>query len=122
MGDDDEDGQRVINHLYMTIIKGYHDGDELEVARAKAKLEKQYRFENMVRTHILYSPRRGTVISYPEKVAEMTEQYEDMLFDLSDNSNESIKTIREFTVEEMVQFNKRVYKKLLRQSRHGRSE
>jgi len=106
----------------MTIITGYHDGDEMKVARAKAQLEKQYRFENQVKKHVLYSPIKGTIISYPEKVAEMTEQYEDMLFDLSDNSNESIKTIKDFTVEEMVQFNKRVYKKLLRQSKHGRSE
>ena len=106
----------------MTIIKGYHDGDEMAVAKAKAQLEKQYRFENQVKKHVLYSSAKNKILSYPEKVAEMNEQYEDMLFDLSDNSNESIKTIKDFTVEEMVQFNKRVYKKLLRQSKHGRSE
>lgn len=106
----------------MKIIEGYRDKDDIAVAMAKAKLERHYRFENFVSKHPLYSSKRGTIVSYPQKIKELDENYEDMIFDLADNSNESIKTIRDFSVEEMVKFNSRVYKKLLRQSKHGRAE
>ncbi len=106
----------------MRIIKGYRDDNEVEVAYAKAKLERQFRFENMAKNHILFSPSQNTVVSYAQKIREMEDSYENMLFELSDNSNESIKTIRDFSVEEMVRFNGNVYKKLLRKSKHGRTE
>ena len=106
----------------MKIIEGYRNNDEMEVAHAKAKLERQLRFENMVKDHILFSAKQNKILSYAEKVHEMNEAYEEMLFELADNSNESIKTIRMFSVEEMVRFNTHVYKKLLRKTKHGRNE
>lgn len=107
----------------MKIIEGYRNGDDMAVAMAKAKLERQYRFENVVKNHVLYSHTKGDVVNYPEWVRQKNEEYEDMIFDLAENSNESIRTIRDFTVEEMVRFNKRVYEKLLRKSRkHGGTE
>ena len=120
MGDDEDGNIRIA--LYLKIIKGYRDGDEATVRYAKAKLERQFRFENMVKNHILFSSAKNKIVTYAEKVREMNDSYEDMLFELSDNSNESIKTIRDFSVEEMVRFNTSVYKKLLRKSKHGRSE
>ena len=48
---------------------------------------------------------------------ELSENKEDLFFFLADNSNESIKTIKEFSTEEVLRFNKRVVEKINRQNK-----
>jgi hypothetical protein len=50
-------------------------------------------------------------------VIELNEMYEDLMFDLADNSNESIKNIKEFSTESILQFNKRVVAKIRRNAK-----
>ena len=51
----------------------------------------------------------------------MYQDYEDMVFFLSINSNETVKTIKEFTHEERINFQNRLTKWLMEKQKRGNS-
>ncbi len=116
MGDDGT-RDRALAALYLNLAEAFKDNNTNGVIIAKARLEKALRNKDNEDKHPLYSSVKDKVVSYPEKIAEMDELKEDLFFQLSDNSNESIKTIREFTVEEVIHFNKRILEKLKRKNK-----
>lgn len=109
---------RVIATLYMDLADAIKENNYNAVIILKAKIEKEERHKINEESHPLYSIKRGNVISYSEKVVELNEMYDDLLFELSDNSNESIITLKTFSAEEILKFNKRVVEKLKRNAKH----
>lgn len=53
------------------------------------------------------------IYNFTDKIRKMYNDYEDMVFSLSINSNESVKTIRSFTLEERIGFQKRLTRWLM---------
>lgn len=51
------------------------------------------------------------MISIPEKIRRIDDDYEELMFTLSDNSNERIFDVKRFTVYEVHQFMKQLIKK-----------
>lgn len=54
-------------------------------------------------------------MSVPDRMREMDAEYEDMMFLLADSSNESIRTVKLFTVQEVVSFTRQLNQKYERQ-------
>lgn len=114
---DDGERDRALAVLYLNLAKALKDNNYNATIIAKARLEKALKDKVDEERNPLYSHRKGRVVSYAEKVNESQEFYEDLMFDLSDNSKESIKTIKEFTAEEVINFNKRVVQKIKRNTK-----
>jgi len=115
----DGERDRVLARLYLDLAEALKDNNYNATIIAKSRIEKALRSKEEEERHPLYSSRVGRVVSYPEKVNELDNAYEDLMFELSDNSKESIRTIKDFTAEEVIQFNKRILAKLKRKTKHS---
>ena len=114
MGDDSDRG-KVIATLYLALAKAYKDNTD--VINLKSRVEKEENHKINDEKHPLYSHKEDKILSFSKKVIELNEMYEDLMFDLADNSNESIKDIKEFSAEEVMKFNKRVVEKIRRKNK-----
>ena len=83
----------------------------------KARIEKEEKHKVNEEKHPLYSHRKGKVLSFPDKINELNEMYQDLIFDLAENSNERIRDLKQFSAEEVIIFNRKVTEKLKRQSK-----
>ncbi len=101
----------------MKLAEAYKDGDFNGVIINKSRIEKEETHKVNEESNPLYSHKKGKVLSFSDKVLELNEMYDDLMFDLADNSNESIKEIKTFTAEEVMKFNKRVTAKIQRNSK-----
>ena len=112
---DDSDRDRVIATLYLDLAKAYKDNaDDIKL---KARIEREEHHKINDEKHPLYSHKEDKILSFSKKVLELNEMMEDLFFDLADNSNESIKDIKEFSAEEVMKFNKRVVEKIRRKNK-----
>lgn len=80
----------------------------------RAKIEREER-EITGNKHPLFSKAKGRMVSIPERIREMDAEYEELMFVLSDSSNESIRTIKQFSVEEVTSFTRQLNLKYKRQ-------
>lgn len=115
--EDDGDRDRVIGNLYFNLATAFKDNSPNAIIILKARIEKEERHKINEERNPLYSHRKGKVLSFSDKVMELNELYDDLMFDLADNSNESIKDIKSFSTEEVIKFNKRVTIKLKRKEK-----
>lgn len=80
----------------------------------KAKIEKEEN-EYVDFRHPLFSRDREKIVSIPDRLREMDTDYDELMFTLSDSSHESIRTVKQFTVEEVVKFTRQLNLKYERQ-------
>ena len=116
--EDDGVRDRVIAALYLQLADAYRDNNINGVIISKSRIEKEETHKANEEYNPLYSHKKGKVLSFSDKVLELNEMYDDLMFDLADNSNESIKEIKTFTAEEVMKFNKRVTAKIKRNAKH----
>jgi hypothetical protein len=90
-------------------------GDDAKAVEYRARVEAEER-ELDHSEHPLYSKARGRMVSIPEKVKEMDGEYEDLMFILSDSSNESLRGVKGFSVDEVVRFTRQLNRKFKRQN------
>lgn len=89
--------------------------DEFDKAlECKAKIEKE-EGEIIDDRHPLWSKEKERMVSIPEKMMELEEEYDGLMFTLADSSNESIRTVKAFTVDEVVKFTRQLNLKYERQ-------
>jgi uncharacterized FlaG/YvyC family protein len=113
LADDDNRG-RIIGLLYLDLAKSLKFNETNKIIKDKSRIEKQETHLINDERHPLYSHKQEKIITFSAKVMELTENKEDLFFYISDNSNESIRTIKEFSTEEVLRFNKRVIEKINR--------
>ena len=118
--EDDGVGNRVDATLYLNLAKAYKDNNKDEIAKALAQIEKKEGSRINQEYSSLYSDKKGKVVSFADKVLELNEAYEDLMFELSDNSNESIRELKTFRAGEIIRFNKRVVEKVRRQNKKNK--
>jgi len=90
------------------------DDDYDRAIEYKAKIEKEEK-EFTDEGHPLFSREKGRRVSIRDKMVEMDGEYDELMFVLSDSSNESIRTVKSFTVEEVVKFTRQLNLKYERQ-------
>ena len=112
--EDDGSRDRVIATLYLQLADAYKDNNHNAIIILRARIEKEEDNKINEESHPLYSHRKGRVLSFSDKVGELNDMYDDLMFDLADNSNESMKEIKGFSAEEVMKFNKRVTAKIKR--------
>ncbi len=115
----EDDGSRdtAIASLYFDLATAYRDNNPNGAIILRARIEKEERHKINEEKNPLYSHKQGRVLSFPDKVMELNEMMQDLFFDLADSSNESIKDIKRYSTEEIIQFNKRVTKKIKRNNK-----
>jgi len=112
--EDDGDRYRSIGKLYFDLAEAYKDNNVNAAIILRSKIEKEERHKINEETHPLYSHQKGKVLSYPDKVMELNELYDDLMFDLADASNESMMELKTYSAENIIKFNKRVVAKIKR--------
>ncbi len=118
MGDDETgDRTKVLALLYLELAKAYNDGERKDVIKLKAKVEKDENHKINEDKYPLYSQKQGKLVSFSDKVVELNNMYDDLIFNLSDNSNESLRELKTFTTEEIIKFEKRIAEKVKRNSK-----
>lgn len=117
--EDDGGGGRVIASLYFDLATAYNENNYNGITILKSRIEKEERHKINEEKHPLYSHVKGKVLSFSDKVLELNEMYDDLMFELSDNSNESLKELKTFSAEEVIKFNKRVTAKIKRNAKHA---
>lgn len=108
---------RALAQLYLELVNAYRDNDYNGIIIAKSRVEKAERHKANQESHPLYSHRKGKVLSFADKINEMNDMYDDLIFELSDNSNETMRELKQFSAEEIIKFNKKVIEKLKRKSK-----
>lgn len=103
--------------MYFDLATAYKDNNINGIIILKARVEREERHKINEESHPLYSDKKGRVLSFPDKVMELNELYDDLMFDLADNSNESMKDVKNFNTEEVIKFNTRVIAKIKRKTR-----
>jgi hypothetical protein len=115
--EDDGVGDRVDANLYLNLAEAYKDGDEKNITKWLAEIEKKEGHKINDENSLLYSQKKGKIISFADKVLELNEAYEDLMFDLADNSNESMRELKTYRAGEIIRFNKRVVEKVRRKNK-----
>ena len=114
---DDGSRDRGVAALYLKLAESYNNNDTNGVIIYKSRIEKEERHKINEDTHSLYSHKQGKILSFSSKVLELNEMYQDLIYELSENSNERMRDLKDFTTEEIMYFNKRVTEKLRRKSK-----
>ncbi len=110
---------RVIGALYFDLATAFKDNNQNAIIILKSRIEREERHKINEERHPLYSHKKGKVVSFSDKVLELNESYDDLIFNLSDNSNETMKEIKTYTAEEVIKFEKRVGEKVKREAKRN---
>ena len=118
--EDDSGRDRVIGTLYFELATAIKENNVNAITILRSRIEKEERHKINEERHPLYSHKKGKVVSFSDKVLELNEAYDDLMFNLSDNSNESLKEVKTFSVEEVIKFEKRIAEKLKREAKRNK--
>ncbi len=115
--EDDGSRDRAIASLYFDLATAYRDNNPNGAIILRARIEKEERHKINEESNSLYSHKQGKVLSFPDKVMELNEMYDDLMFELADNSNESMRELKTFSAEEIIKFNRRITEKIKRNNK-----
>jgi len=82
----------------------------------KAEIEKKEKKLQMAEMSPLYSYRHDKVVSYPQRVVEIYNEEEDLLYELAGNKGETIDSLSKKTLGQVLSFRDRTIKD--RRGRH----
>ena len=99
-------------------IKNYRDklgsGNDLKIhERINAEIDKLWQLSELT------DEKGNTIYNFSGKVRKMWLDYEDMVFWLSINSNESVETIKRFSHQDRIGFQQRLTKWLMDKQKRG---
>jgi len=76
----------------------------------KAEIEKKGKKMQMAEMATLYSSRQDKIVSYPQRVMEIYNDSEDLLYELAGNKGETIDSLGGKTVGQVLSFRDRIIK------------
>ncbi len=115
---DDGERDKLIAMLYFDLATAYNENNYNGIIILKARIEKEEAHRVNEERHPLYSQRKGKILTFADKIVELNDMYDDLIFQLSDSSNESMREVKTYSTEEIIKFEKRVIEKIRRKNKN----
>jgi len=120
---EDDEQQRVrrtISDRIHDLVERIKERDLDKINEINRSLEKEFKYLEF-NDHHRWSREREMVVTIPEKIREMEDGYETLMFELSDRSNESILDVKKFSVYDVHMFMRNIIRKYRKTNDKGES-